>query len=289
MAGDFGTNTSIMGNWSGMENDASFLFARLSTSTQGLAKLDAQESELINLRCLARIERAVQSCGGRITKAQGSGVSAFFDTPDEALKAAFLVQQRVAAIPPSGGVEQVLCIGFSHGPVNKDEEENATGKVAEQAAALAWMAKPGQIEACIRAQAELSPEMAFQYEAHNEQLLTQTKVRSEVVRNCLMLKHAGEILLVDKPDVVINFGRDAQNEVVLQNTHASRHHAKIKQRDNGIVFIDKSTNGSFIRFGDEKPFLLRHAECFLRGKGVITFASQAVLAGNDFTEFELLS
>ncbi len=286
-------STDISGHWTRTENDSSILYACTDCAMLGDSSRDEAAQDLI--RCIARIERAISSCDGRVIKVDGAEMAALFGTPDAALKAALIIQEDLRDLPRVSGVERSARIGVSHGPVSKDEEESFTGEVADLATRLARMSEPGQIALCIRTQAGLSPGMVDQYEnytlSYQIPSLVQTEPEdsgAEVKKQVsLFLMHAGRIYRLDEDSDSINIGRHEDNDVVINNSLISRHHAQIKRHGDRFVLIDKSTNGCFVSYNNQPAFLVRHDIFNLNGKGVIMFVAPTTPPHTDFAEFEI--
>ena len=62
-------------------------------------------------------------------------------------------------------------------------------------------------------------------------------------------------------------------------------HAKIERRRDKFVFIDQSSNGSYITFKGENEILLRREELLLRGSGSISFGHTYSKDPSEVVEF----
>jgi hypothetical protein len=76
-----------------------------------------------------------------------------------------------------------------------------------------------------------------------------------------------------------SIGRAENCDIVVASPLASRMHARIESRRGKFVFIDQSTNGSYVRTEDGNPVYLRREELPLWGTGIISLGAQ--LDGND--------
>ena len=313
---DFGTSTSVSGDWQGVEYEA--LDAEAEAACAVLAvlvvddlrlheKLGEPEARTFIDRCVKRVTHAAESFGGRVAEVGHAEVIADFSCADDALKAALEMLRRVADLPPVSGIKLDLRIGFSFG-ASVGSEGGLPVTVVGTAKSLAEMAKPGQIAACIRAQAVLSPPMVARYDAHcrdwqvleSEQTVESAlPAKPETVEIAadpsrpkgLMLKYRGHIYVLDDEHPEIRIGRDEESHLVLQGRFASRCHATIKRRGNDIVLIDTSTNGTFVSFKDDAPHLLLiQRECVLQGCGVLSFSTADPLTeiGTSSARFEIL-
>lgn len=66
-----------------------------------------------------------------------------------------------------------------------------------------------------------------------------------------------------------SIGRADNCEITVASPLASRVHARIASRSGRFVFIDQSTNGSYVRTGDGSEVYLRGEELPLWGAGQI--------------------
>ena len=313
---DFGTSTSVSGDWQGVEYEA--LDAEAEAACAVLAvlvvddlrlheKLGEPEARTFIDRCVKRVTHAAESFGGRVAEVGHAEVIADFSCADDALKAALEMLRRVADLPPVSGIKLDLRIGFSFG-ASVGREGGLPVTVVGTAKSLAEMAKPGQIAACIRAQAALSPPIAARYDAHcRDWQVVESERAAESAQLAkpeaggmvadpsrpkgLMLKFSGNIYVLDDEHPEIRIGRDEENHLVLHGRFASRFHATIKRRGNDIILIDTSTNGTFVSFKDDAPHLLLiQRECVLQGCGVLSFSTADPLTeiGTSSARFEIL-
>ena len=66
------------------------------------------------------------------------------------------------------------------------------------------------------------------------------------------------------------FGRDAGNDVRIQDTTASRHHARMQRVDHTWLVIDlSSNNGTFVNGNQVKEHVLSHGDQILVGKTLL--------------------
>lgn len=70
-----------------------------------------------------------------------------------------------------------------------------------------------------------------------------------------------------------SIGRADNCEVTVASPSASRVHARIASRNGRFVFIDQSTNGSYVRTDDGNVVYLRGKELLLWGSGIISLGA----------------
>jgi adenylate cyclase len=79
--------------------------------------------------------------------------------------------------------------------------------------------------------------------------------------------HGREWQLGDSDSVLLGSAEDA--DVWVDDTHASRAHARIERRRHYFVLVDHSTNGTFVQTEDERISFVRRGELRLWGDGWI--------------------
>ena len=291
--------------------ECAVLFAAICGSARLIEKLGETEASHAVERCLARMERAVLGCAGRIVKQLNGELLALFDRADEAAQAAIDMQVRVADLPPISGVKLAVRAAFSCGTIFR-EGDGVCGAVVSRAAALAGMAGAGQVLTGETGQAALSPAWRKATEARDahcgdERVYGLRSVESAVVTRPepvapavaatsadlagkrLCLRYRGEVRLIADEVLRLSFGRDAESDFVIHDRRASRHHARVERRAGGRwVLIDSSTNGTYLHAHGRNETFLHHSEGALAGKGRIAFAGSASLPGADTVEYELL-
>lgn len=313
----YGTETSV--SETGMMMNVAYpLLSVLAAGISGSARLherlgNAEASRAVD-RCVKRIERSVDAFGGRVVKVGGDEVIAVFDTADAAIHASIEMHQRVADLPPVSGVKMAIRVGISCGePASPDQSVDEDA--AKDAAHLAGTAKSGQTLACgsIREQmpTTLQPlasdtgSMLLNASGVNESVLeiavpealsaagsaegeSRKPDAADPAGGCLRLRYAGDTVLLNERKSIVRMGRDGACDLVIHDRRASRHHAAIERRGGAVMLIDKSTNGTYVTIDGLPEQFLKHSECALRGKGVISFASSSSTPDADYAEFEFI-
>lgn len=295
------------------EKPRSVLSAELSGNARLYEKLESSEALRAVDRCVRRMRRVVGACGGSIVKSDADHMIAVFSLADEAFHAAIEMQQRLADLPPVSGVKLAIGVGLAHGSVREDEAGIA-GATADLAARLAALARPGQILTDSAAHAALSPALqtcahdlgsAFSGQAGTPNIfeliaaempapavsLVMADFPVELAKPApqgpgLHLRYRGKDHTLDDKFTVIKMGRGANNDVVVNDRRASRHHARIEFRGERIVVVDTSTNGTYVTLQGKPELSLRQGDCVIHGKGVICFAASATNSDADCAEFE---
>jgi hypothetical protein len=272
-------------------------------------KLASPEAERAIDRCLKRILRVIEAGGGNVLQTGGGEVVAAFGAADAVVNAAIEMQQRVADLSPVSGVEMAIRVGVSCGVTARAGQLAEDGLVRE-AAHLAGIAKAGQILAAGRICQSLPAALQALSADTGSTLLGEPVHKAAIVEirsgtapaqspqyapdaalftsSGLRLRYGKAVIVLDEKKPVIDMGRDGTCDVVIRDPRASRRHATIKCRENRVVLIDKSTNGSFVTIGDDSEQFVKHAEIALYGKGIIAFAASLAEPNADCARFECI-
>lgn len=314
----YGTETTV--STTGMINVVTPLLSVLTAGVSGSARLHEKLGNTEALRavdrCIKRIERSVDAFGGRVIRAGNDEVMAVFDTADAAIHSAVEMQQRVADLPPVSGVKMAIRIGISCGEM--DSSGDSIDEVAAtEAALLAGLAKPAQILASGKIRESVSPSLAPQINDLGAALAAKSGEHGTVLEitnsysppispeaagenaahardaepsgtGCLRLRYGDDTVFLNEGKAVISMGRDSASDLVIHDRRASRNHATIERRDDLVVLVDKSTNGTYVMVDGLPGHFVKGSECILRGKGRILFATSSADPEADCAEFELI-
>ena len=288
---------------------ATVLFVDVAGSTALYEKLgDAAALNTIG-RCLALLGTISGRFSGRTVKALGDELMLAFGNPEVALRAATEMQIERQQRSEAGEEIPELRIGFHHGPVLQVDTD-LFGDTVNIAARVAGLARAGQILTTGNTANGL-PSYARQALRSLRQL--PVKGKQEALEICEVIWRWGEGLTMmeapetstehrapelileiartqtrlspQQPEVV--FGRDTGADIVLSHQKASRRHARIERRRDKFVIADNSTNGTFVRFDDDREWLLRHEELALRGTGVISCGAPTDSEGAETVRFRI--
>lgn len=291
------------------EQDRAVLFADISGSTRLYEILgDARALATIN-GCLDILQNLTREHRGRVVKTIGDEIMAIFPDADTAVQTACEMQLAVTNMPPVDKIHVAIRIGFHCGPVIESKEDgDVFGDTVNTAARMANIAKGGQIitsamsvnklprvmrasarsldALTVKGKAEDIEVFEIIWQESSEMTMMSGRTQSlPAVQAALRLVHGGDeyILDTERPFVVV--GRDTQADIVIQDRMASRAHAKIERRRDKFVFIDQSTNGSYITINGENEIQLRREELLLRGSGRISFGHSYSKNPDEILEF----
>lgn len=281
------------------EPTRTLLLASVAGSARRHERLDDADASRAVERCLKRVERAVESFGGRLVCTLGGEAMAVFAQPDDAVQAAYEMQQRVAEMTPQAGVRLALCVGLAHGALDDDEGgESAYGGATQRAAAhLAGLAQAGQVLLCQATRAALSAPWSLRTREAGTVSLADRVAAMRVFELAssapvvvssggVCLRYGDRVWQVDERQPAISVGRDASNDIEVRDRRASRRHATIERRGDQVYLVDHSSNGSYVTTQGQSEVFVRASEFLLRGSGVISFAAPAASAGSDCAQFD---
>ena len=77
--------------------------------------------------------------------------------------------------------------------------------------------------------------------------------------------------------------------MVISEPHVSRQHAAVSVRGGLVEFIDQSSTGSFLRFGDAETIYVRRKPVVLSGRGAISLGVDFGNANGSTINFEVSS
>ena len=288
--------------------NAAILFADISGSTKLYEVLGNADAQQTIDRCLGIVKKICVDQGGRVVKTIGDEVLASFPTPDAAARAAIEIQIRISAQRTSRGTPITMHVGFHFGPTI-EEGEDVFGDAVNVAARMTSFATSGQIFTSAQTVSEMSPVLRNRTRDHaahtlkgkehdigmfeviwqeSEDELTAMSPRIAVAPAMIKLTHGlRKIELTDKHSV-LTLGRDLQNDVVVADRKASRMHARIERRRDKFVFVDHSSNGSWVTIDGESEQMLRREELTLRGSGRISFGHAQADDPEEFLSFSCL-
>lgn len=256
-----------------------------------------------------RIRRSVETHGGRLVDYQGSMLMAFFANGADAFTSAIEIQQRVAALPPPSGFPLAVGVGLCAGHQAREGRYfPAAGD--NPAANLSVVAPPGRIMLSVPRRAKLFPWMELAGNSVPEVVLNCGKRRLGVFQvpvqepaqmalslamadagdgaGRLGLRFRGVEMALDERQPVTRIGRLPESDLIVRGTRCSRQHGRIERRLDRFVYIDQSTNGTFLTPEKQAERLVQHQEILLFGRGVLSFGMPASARGAEIIRFETM-
>jgi adenylate cyclase len=282
------------------------LFANVTGSTKLYEVAgNALAAEAIG-RCLEKLRLSAEATGGRVVKTMGDSMMALFSNPDAAASAAAGMQLAIESLAAVGDIKLGVRIGFHAGRVIQ-RNNDIYGDTVNVAYQLHEEAKRGQVLT-----SEETASLLTQLLRNSTRLLHSVPVKGNAgdVALCeLVWRQSPDItdlptaMSVPRPPPVglrlsylgrdiarrrggdsLMIGRDAECELVVADTKASRQHCTIERRQDRFVLRDHSTNGTFVTVVDEMEVVLRREEFPLRKRGWIAFG-QPRASTSDLVEY----
>lgn len=291
------------------------MFADVPGSASLFEKLRDSEALHALDRCLKRMIRSVEGYAGRVIQSGSDELLVLFESAEEACHAAIEMQQRIADLPPIGGLKLGLRIGLHSGEVT-EENGQASGEAVRTAARIGGSARQDQILCSSMMLAELSQLTSVAVEAvPNVDALRDGNIELDLrlvswpkpqaapeslastasqqatkaaPSGRLCVRYRGKAFLLDEKTPVLTIGRDVSNKLVIEDPKASRQHARLEKRADGYYLVDSSTNGTFVALVGAREVILRHAEILFNTNGRIAFGTSNNDPAADIADFEYL-
>ena len=287
-------------------SEVSVLFADVSGSTKLYETAGDAVAHAAIEKCVNLMRERTLTARGRVIKTIGDEVMSAFPTVDAAADAAIEMQSAISELPPVGGTQIGIRIGFNHGPV-VERDGDVFGDAVNLAARLAGVATKGQIITSRDTVMLMSPmlksatraittiqvkgkaqeiqvyELIWQQSEDMTTLASQRSVYKPKNTRLRLLVGGNELVLSsERPGLAL--GRDAAADLVIKERMASRAHGKIERRLDKFILTDHSANGTFITVEGDKEIVLRREEFTLRAHGWIAFG-QSRATSSDVVEF----
>ncbi|HEY7788191.1 MAG TPA: adenylate/guanylate cyclase domain-containing protein [Casimicrobiaceae bacterium] len=286
-------------------SELAVLFADVSGSTRLYESLGDERALATVGQCLAFVREACDGHAGRVIKTIGDEIMAVFPLADQAAEAATAMQARISTAPFVDGQRIAIRVGFHFGPAIETGAD-VFGDSVNIAARLANVAHASQVITSAATASMLSPwlrartrELAaltvkgkqqdmtvfeLLWQDSNDDLTT-LSTRVSVTPARLRVHHGDREIVLDAWQATLSLGRDAQNDVVIDDRKASRMHAHIERRRDRFVLIDHSSNGTFLTVEGEPEIPLRREEFVLRGSGRISFGHAHAIDPRETVDF----
>lgn len=262
------------------------LFADIGGSTALYEEVGDVEAHRRVAESLAFMKTAIERHGGTLLRTVGDAALASFETCDEACAAACAMQRLHVNGPLS------VRVGFHVGPVIPDGGD-VYGSTVNVAARIASYARTDEIAAsedavrCLgrehaaratlldtREMKGLSRPLAIHRLDWAERDTAITTI-AQLSAEGLAMRAAGRLELVrgasvfvlDEHRPTLTIGRAEENDLPVEDEHASRRHARLELRRGQFLLIDESTNGTWLTRDGRSPVLVRRDTIVLDGSG----------------------
>lgn len=287
------------------------LFADISGSTRLFETLGDVEARRIISSALTALVRISNGHGGRLIKTIGDEIMCTFPAAVQAAMAACDMQRCISTDSAFVADALGIRVGFHHGEALL-ENGDVYGDAVNVAARMAALAKREQIVTTastlkdftsvggIRSRAlgrarvagKLLPieivDLIWQEDTSNLTTI-QRAIRVEDTQqgSRLTLRHRGRAIELREDGPPFTMGRDPASGLSIETEWVSRHHATLECRRGLWLLIDRSTNGSFVRIGDEDELRVHRNELPLRRGGCISLGQTVAAGAADLLMFEI--
>lgn len=278
------------------------LFADISSSTGIVKQYGDRRGRVIISKVLDRVAGAVNAREGRVVDRVGDELMCAFPGPQQAVSAALEALAAVSDGAAAGEYPagQRMRIGLHHGSVVQ-EGERIFGDTIHTAKRMVDMAKANQIlttHDTLAAVGTLSgaqsrPVDELRIKGHVAPLSIQEilpegssatvlaggasaprKSTGEHYVRCT-LRYGGHEHVLDLNRPVFTVGRDTASDLSVAHGCVSREHGRLEYQKGRIIFVDHSTNGTFVEETSVSGMVRVHREQrWLRDNGVLRFGAR---------------
>lgn len=287
------------------------LFADVSGSTKLFeTRGDVQARSLI-AAILGALSEVTARHGGRVIKTIGDEVMCTFPGPMQGLLASVDMQKRIAHDPGFSKDRLAVRIGLHFGDTLV-EDNDVYGDAVNVAARMASLAKREQIIATAstlkmltnagmlhtrsvgqaRVAGKQHPidivDIQWQEDTSNVTMV-QRAIRldgNEAGKDKLVLRYRGQVLELDPLSPPFTLGRDAASSLCVDAEWVSRNHALIEYKRGYFMISDRSTNGTYVKLGDDDELRLHRDEVHLRKTGAISLGQSIPLNPDHIVYFQ---
>ncbi len=287
------------------------VFADVSGST----KLFEQKGDVEARRLIAAILDAMsgitQSHGGKVIKTIGDEVMCTFPSAMQGVAASIDMQRRMARDINFVRDNLAIRVGLHHGDA-LIEENDVFGDAVNTAARMAALAKREQIVTTAstlkdmtasgqvrtrslgraRVAGKLLP-VEISDVLWQEDLSNVTTVQRAIRLDDggttgvkLTLRHRGKVIELNESSEPYTMGRDATNTLVVDAEWVSRNHAMIEFKKGYFILSDRSTNGTYVKLGEDDELRLHRDEIHLRKSGTVSMGQSVDVNKNDVLYFQ---
>jgi adenylate cyclase len=276
------------------------LFADVSGSTKLFETRGDVEARRLVAAILGALADVCARHGGRVIKTIGDEIMCTFPGPMQGLLGSVDMQKRIAHDVDFAKDKLAIRIGLHHGDALM-EDNDVYGDAVNTAARMASLAKREQIIATgstlkmltnagmlrtrsvgqARVAGKLQPidivDIQWQEDTSNVTMVQRAIRIDPADKIKLLLRYRGQVLELDASTHPFTLGRDATSSLIIDAEWVSRNHALIEYKRGYFVISDRSTNGTYVKLGDEDELRLHRDEVFLRKSGAISLGQTIAL------------
>ena len=285
-----------------MSEHLTILFADVSGSTKLFETRGNLEARRLVAGVLNALAEVTQQHGGRVIKTIGDEIMCTFPGPMQGMLGAIDMQKRVSQDPEFSTENLAIRIGLHHGET-LIEDGDVYGDAVNTSARMASLAKREQIittagtvklltnigmlrtrsmgQARVAGKQKPIDIVDIQWQEDTSNVtMVQRAIRVEAEdepKIRLQLRYRGRAIDLDELAPPFTLGRDATASLVVDAEWVSRFHALIEYKRGYFVVSDRSTNGSYVKFGEDEELRLHRDELRLRRNGTISLGQSIEL------------
>ncbi|KFN47167.1 adenylate/guanylate cyclase domain-containing protein [Arenimonas metalli] len=287
------------------------LFADVSGSTRLFESKGDQEARRLIAAVLEALTQVCRQHGGRVIKTIGDEIMCTFPAALNGVLAACDMQRRMGRDIDFVRDNLAVRIGLHHGDALEEEDGDVYGDAVNTAARMASLAKREQIVTTAATYDSLSgkvPEARGLGKARvsgkllpisivdlvwQEDTSGMTTVQSAVrlgdaaqAGEVLRLRHRGQVVELRPDSEPFSMGREPANHLQVEADWVSRTHAMIEYKRGHFLLADRSTNGTYVRIGDDDELKVHRDELHLRKSGTISLGQAVAVNTGDVIHYE---
>ncbi len=288
------------------------LFADVSGSTRLFETKGDQEARRLIAAVLGALTVVCQQHGGRVIKTIGDEIMCTFPGALNGVLAACDMQRRMGRDIDFVRDSLAVRIGLHHGDALEEADGDVYGDAVNTAARMASLAKREQVVTTAatynsltgkvpearslgraRVSGKLLPieivDLVWQ-EDTSGMTMVQTAIRAvpgpDVPVARLRLRHRGRVIELGPHSEPFSMGREPGNGLQVEADWVSRTHAMIEYKRGHFMIADRSTNGTFVRIGEDDEIKVHRDELHLRKTGTISLGQSFGVNTGDVIHFE---
>lgn len=288
------------------------VFADVSGSTKLFEVRGDVEARRLISAILGALGEVTAQHGGRVIKTIGDEIMCTFPGAVQGLLGAVDMQKRIALDVAFAKDRLAIRIGLHHGETLLEADGDVYGDAVNTAARMAALAKREQIITTASTVNMLSNTAMLQTRSMGQARVAGKRDPIDIVdvmwqedtsnvtmvqrairldsddssKEKLTLRYRGQVMEVDPLSPAFTLGRDPASSLVVDAEWVSRNHAAIEYKRGYFVISDRSTNGTYVKFGDDEEMRLHHNEAQLRKNGIISLGQTMAQNPDHLLSFE---
>jgi adenylate cyclase len=288
------------------------LFADVSGSTRLFETKGDQEARRLIANVLGALTKVCEQHGGRVIKTIGDEIMCTFPAALNGVLAACDMQRRMGRDIDFVRDNLAVRIGLHHGDALEESDGDVYGDAVNTAARMASLAKREQVVTTAATYDSLAgavPEARSLGKARvsgkllpieivdlvwQEDTSGMTMVQSAIRLGGgdapdaakLRLRHRANQIELDTNSQPFSMGREPGNHLVIEADWVSRAHALIEYKRGHFMVADRSTNGTYVRIGEDEEIKVHRDELHLRKSGTISLGQSFGVNTGDIIYFE---